>query len=299
MRILAFVLSRAAIFYFMIFIFSMPLVDFPKIKLQSQLRDLNAILPASFKYLIQLSEGREVPNENRLKEYFFFYGRTAFYFPKEADALAMTGFCLYYLGDWKAAEENLKKSVLNQPNFFWSSYNLGLIYFKSSRFHEAAESFEKASLVAPEKTIEFINASPAIYRMIFQEDSDFAQKSPSRLKQATAQARQLTVLSYFYLKDYEKMLQAALNAIKQDPLNEDVFDFYCGIALFEMKQYKQAKDYFVKANQRNPQLKEASLYAQLCQKMEQAPNLFPQNTIESFLLAPPQFLQNTTRLQIF
>lgn len=296
-NIAVFVFSRAVVYYLALFFLSIPLINYPQIKLQSQLRDLNTILPKSFGYLIKLSQMEETPRENPLMEYFFFYGRTAFYFPKEADALGMTGFCLYYLGDWKGAEENYKKAMQYEPGFFWYPYDLAVLYFKNNQFDQAAAYFEKAASVPIEKTINFIKASPAIYRMIIQEDPEFANKSSSRIKQAASQAYQYMVLSYFYRKDYEKMFQKALWASQNNSVNYDIFNFYAGVALYQMKRYKEAQNYFEKAATASPQFKDAVVFGQISQKMVSGDVSGP--SLNSLFLAEPSYYQNKIFPQIF
>ena len=257
------ILSRAIVFYALVFWASTAVIDYNKIKFQVQLRDLNKIFPVSFKYLIELSDQKRQADLDGIKDYVLFYGRVAAYFPDQADAQAMLGFCYDHLGNQKLAIKHYRQAIASQPDYFWPYYNLGIIYFRASQFRESAEMFKKALELNLQKTLELIRDSKVIYKSIILEDPSLGQKMGERLDDSFEYAYQLLILDYYYLDDFRAMLEAARNAAEVRTRKES-FYFYAGMAAYELKEFQTAVELFEKAYTINPYFTDAAKYWKLC-----------------------------------
>lgn len=123
---------------------------------RAKMSQLDYLRPYSFDDLIR-------KDPHRLMEYAHYFQRVTEFLPQRAEAWSLAGYCFYYLGEIPKAIVSYQKAVEMQPFFFWHPYNLGVIYFKTSRFEEAAAAFQKALRSDAVKTLVVIQASPRIY----------------------------------------------------------------------------------------------------------------------------------------
>ena len=125
---------------------------------------LNHYLP-SFDALAKFAAKAEAVSEGQWQAYRDYYKKVVEFFPQMSDAHALLGISYYYLGSKDQAVTALKEAVMLEPNFFWHSYNLGVIYFKDHHYLEAVKFFKKALKTKPEEMIKSIVTSK-IYQQI-------------------------------------------------------------------------------------------------------------------------------------
>ncbi len=227
---LIWLLKRAIVFYLAVVLLSMTVIDYKKIRLQDHINKLNAIKPASFRFLIEFARQPERFNAQGLLPYLYFYQTMTDYFPGLAEAHGMLGFGLYYLGKYPKAAADFKKAIELQPDFFWFYYDLGVIYFKQGNYEQAIASLQSALKTDPQKALDFIKNSSVVYKSILLEDKSWALQTKERLGDGYRRAYKLLLLSYDHLNnfrgavdlnDYNKVKEFIGQGINESaPLNE-------------------------------------------------------------------------------
>ena len=82
-----------------------------------KIRVLNRIVPYSFSQLAVVEKVNPgLPQE--LSSYIHFYQKVVGYFPDQADAYGMLGFCYYYSGLNDKAIESYQKAIEQKSDFF-------------------------------------------------------------------------------------------------------------------------------------------------------------------------------------
>ncbi len=149
-----------------------------------QILILNHIMPRSFDYLVETFYKKKAFDLRRLKSYLYYYQKVAEYMPERADAIGMTGFCFYQLGETDRAIVAYKRALEINPHFFWFYYNLGVIYLKKGRYQEAREAFNKAKDIQPERVLFFIKNSRRIYLpLVAKGMKDIQKELTNQLKE--------------------------------------------------------------------------------------------------------------------
>ena len=116
--------------------------------------------------------------------------------PDRVDAYSLLGFCHYQLGNFEKAKSYYKAAVQMQPAFFWSNYNLGLIYFREGKYDRAIEWLQKALSSNLNATLEFIQSSAQIYMPLVQKNlADYHVSPVDQLQQAYKDCYIVFVLS--------------------------------------------------------------------------------------------------------
>ena len=75
------------------------------------------------------------------------------------------------LGDRSQAIDYYQKSVDLNPYFFWSQYNLGVLYIHSGQYAQASEHLKKALQSKPEIAVTVFSQSK-IYQQLFARMDD-------------------------------------------------------------------------------------------------------------------------------
>ncbi len=306
------ILTRAIVLYLFLFCLSSLVVDYKKIRFQTRLREINATMPRNFGYLLDLAEGRATPDITYLKNYLVFYSRIVLYFPDQADAQAMLGFCFYQIGLEDKAAQYYQQAIKLAPDVFWFYHNLGVIYFKQSKLKEAGELFQKAVSLDPKNTTAFIHNSHVVYQTLLMSDPASDKELNQRLSDAYDHGYQLSILSFYYLRDFGRMGEMAQKALGKVQQNQDVFYFYAGMADYQKKEYEKAEKYFRKASQVNPNFSDALRYLalslQFLERKEEAKRVFDQISLiknpsrfseQSLLPADKKFFFPYLNLKIF
>lgn len=64
--------------------------------------------------------------------------------PEQPAPCSLAGYAYYYLGETDKAIKYYEQAIRGNPNFFWSHYNLGVIYYNEKFYDKAAEEFTLA-----------------------------------------------------------------------------------------------------------------------------------------------------------
>lgn len=95
--------------------------------------------------------------------YLSFYQKGSELFPDLFEMHYMLGICHFWMGDLPDAETALRKSLQINPVFFWSYYNLGLLYLKAGQVDAAIALLSRAKAIPPQLTIKFLHDFQAFY----------------------------------------------------------------------------------------------------------------------------------------
>lgn len=193
-------------------------VDPDEVQSRARTKTLNQLMP-SFDYLAEFEKGRRGLNEKRLHQYARYYKKVVEYLPGRAGAYSMLGFCYYHLGENEKAILSYKKAIALNPHFFWSQYNLAVIFFKSGRYEKSLKAVQEAVAIRPGPTLLFIRSSK-IYQDIFRESGYSTELLQEKLKAGYRDGRLLLGLSRYYLGNPAKISSGIL---KKDEIKVRIF----------------------------------------------------------------------------
>ncbi len=201
------VVTRAVTLYLLLFLVIHFSVDYDKIILGLKVRTLNHLLPASFESLLEVGNSpQSVSSRNELNHYRDFFEKVVTYMPERWDAPALLAYCLYYSGDIAHSQTLYEKSIGINKNFFWSYYNLGLIYFQKGDCRKAAEALTQGLSLRVENTLSYIQYSATLYNRILVTSPQLNQVTvQNHLNMGYYQAYYLLGLSYQSLNETEKL----------------------------------------------------------------------------------------------
>ena len=95
--------------------------------------------------------------------YLSFYKKGAELFPNLFEMYYMEGVCQLWMGDSASAEASLRQSLQINPVFFWSYYNLGLLYLKNGQTDSAIALFAQAKQIPIPITAKILHDIQAFY----------------------------------------------------------------------------------------------------------------------------------------
>ena len=141
----------AAIFLLLVFFLKDAVARYPGVIYQGQMARANRLLP-NLQYLIELP-GNINPDHFHLLRFTKYYEFIISFDAEQSGAYDLLGLCYNQMGLTDKAMTTYQKSIALNPDFFWSHYNLGMMYFKEGRFESSAKEFEKALNTPGEKTL--------------------------------------------------------------------------------------------------------------------------------------------------
>jgi tetratricopeptide (TPR) repeat protein len=126
-------------------------------------------------YFAGIVAGVEKPRKEWMDTYYLgrpyifslYYGKAVEMFPENDAGHYLLGYCAYYSGDQNSARRQFEESMKINPYFFWSYYNLGVIYFQQGDFLKSAEVLNKGLSIKKEFTLEILRQG-AFYGQIWQ-----------------------------------------------------------------------------------------------------------------------------------
>ncbi len=186
-----FVLTRAMFGYLIMFFVSHVVIDFDKIKFGLGLRQLNFMMPQSYDFLLEVEKMSRPPDKQTLEKYAQFYTQIVRVLPRRADAYGMLGFCYYHLGDYQSAIKAFEKAHEIQPDYFWFSYNLGVLYFNLHQEQKALEYFKMAITYDLNISFNYVLNSKEVYMPILKTFEDPKSEAETRLLEAAKFCREL------------------------------------------------------------------------------------------------------------
>ena len=235
-------LKRAFIFYAFLFLLAAVLVNHDRIRFGYKIRILDTLMPVSFNYLLDhMIDQKYAPSD--LRPFTSFYKKVTDFFPNEADAWGMLGFCHFYEGRTKEAVDDYQKAVELEPKFFWFYHNLGVVYFKQGEYLKAIDVTKQGLRRNPQDSLQFIASSTVIYRSLLLSLKNQNINLTKRMEQGYRNSYKMLILSYYELKDFHEMLRIADIVTRMEVEGKDEFYYYAGVAAYELKAYEQAKQY--------------------------------------------------------
>jgi len=119
-------------------------------------------------YFSGIVAGTEKPRKEWMNTYYsgqpfifsLYYGKVTEMFPDNDAGHFLLGYCDYYSGDIDAARGQFERSMKINPYFFWTYYNLGVIYFEQGDFYKSAQVLSKAFAFKKEYTLEILRQGP-------------------------------------------------------------------------------------------------------------------------------------------
>lgn len=201
--------NHAAVYYLLLAVAGFVAFDIPGALRQTNLAVLNRLRPWSF---VSLVDGTAAGKE--LDEYVRYYRKIVEVLPEQADAWGLCGYGAYRQGDVQAAAQAYQRAMALRPDFFWYSYNLGVMAFARGEFSLAETYFEKALRTTPRGTLEGIVGSPRVYLpLVLLQSPDDAQGFLARqLRDGYQQAARLLALSKFLEQNPSTSNRAAIPA---------------------------------------------------------------------------------------
>lgn len=162
-----------------------------KVKAKAKAITLNHLKPSFDDFVAyRVNHGRADISRN----YTIYYERLVEYMPQRPEAYALLGFCYYQTGKSQEAIASFISAMKLNPDFFWTPYNLGVIYFRQGRYQEAATMLRRAIALKPQVTLKTIFSS-RIYGEIIRSVKDFDYAIEKNLQAGYRDAYRLLKLS--------------------------------------------------------------------------------------------------------
>lgn len=150
-----------------------------KVQRKAKINLINFYMPKSFEPFLEIAQGN--PNTAFTSDYTNYFESIIDVFPTQSDAYLALAICRYYNQNTPQAIDLLQKSVLIDPNAFWSLYNLGLLLYKQQQYSQAAVILQKAISITPEQAMRSMIHSK-VYQQIIQSKQPFPFDLTERLK---------------------------------------------------------------------------------------------------------------------
>ncbi|VAX35579.1 hypothetical protein MNBD_UNCLBAC01-669 [hydrothermal vent metagenome] len=188
--------------------------DYEIKKKKRQISILNHIMPRSFEYLVETVQQKKEFDPRKLKTFLYYYQKVIEYMPNRADAIGLTGFCFYHLGETEKAMASYKKAIVSYPQFFWYYYNLGMIHLEQKQYAQAVEFFKKGLSLNPEKTMKLIYESRRIYFPLISITASLTKTLPPKQLEQGYQKAALLVGVFNKYKNSSKNFKEILKNIE-------------------------------------------------------------------------------------
>lgn len=235
--------TRAGVFYVIVILLSLVLIDYDKGKAGLAVRYLEKKVPKP-ELMISKVEAEGIGDKNYLASYIKLYQYVIEYKPKSADAYSMLGFSLYYSGDIWGALEAYKKAAELRPNVFWFYYNQAIINFNNKDYETSLTDIDQALKTDSQKTLEFVASSRRIYRPLLGKIVDESKVYQDRLLFGMHNVYRLKVLNHIILNQYEEAQSAIVKALKLNTPYSTFHQFYAGIIAYINEDYEKALSLF-------------------------------------------------------
>ncbi len=159
-------------------------------KTRYKIQSLNFYMPHTYDDLYRnMVQGGAVDDS-----YPAYFKLVAQYQPQLAEGHALLGYCLYRSGHMEEAIASYEKAIALNPHYFWSWYDLGLIYYQLGDFDKAAVFLQQALKAPPEATLQALTASK-LYSDILTSTAFSAFNAVDHLRQGYARAQVILFLA--------------------------------------------------------------------------------------------------------
>lgn len=131
----------------------------------AKLRTLNRLMPP-LNQLVAANRSHQEMDPEVLDKATFYYQYVTQYLPANPNGYFMYGYCLALGGDHKGAQAAFETAININPQYFWSHYNLGVVYLLQAKYEKAENAFADALKVPADTTVKVIFASKVFQQMM-------------------------------------------------------------------------------------------------------------------------------------
>lgn len=179
------------------------------------------------------------------------------------------------LYDTGTAEKIFKKVIKMEPDNATAHKDLGVIYLNQRLFDYAEDEFQLALKLAPNDFDIVFEYANYLYAISKYQDADMYYTRALTLQDDVV-AKALSAINKIEINELEQAQELIEEALKDQPDHEYI-QFLAGRIYYSMKNFEQAKIYFIKSLEQNPDVETKNLLA-LCYfelgEYEKALNIF-------------------------
>lgn len=176
-----------------------------------------------------------------------------------ADILYKYAILSTQLYDTSTAEKIFKKVIKMDPENAAAHKDLGVIYLNQRLFDYAEDEFRIAMELAPDKFEMIYEYANFLYSVSKYDKADEYYKKALELKDDVV-AKSLWALNKIELNELDKAEELINSALKDEPEHEYI-QFIAGRIYYALKKYEDAKIYFIRSLEQNPDIETKNLLA--------------------------------------
>lgn len=177
------------------------------------------------------------------------------------------GFCNFYLKNYRKAIAAYEKAIAVDPMIYTYSWDLGMIYYRLGRYHEAAQYLTQ-SLNCLSVTVNYYDQLMETEKK--ERGDDNTVKKIARLKERARadekKAIHFLAQCFFQIGQFEKMRDIGDRGLAAYP-DSALYFFDIGQGYFLTRQFKEGEHYFTRAIAADPAYLNAYIYRQQAREM--------------------------------
>ncbi len=176
-----------------------------------------------------------------------------------SDTLYQYAILSTQLYDTGTAEKIFKKVLKMDPENATAHKDLGVIYLNQRLFDYADDEFHKALELAPDDFDILFEYANYLYAISKYDEADKYYEKALNIKDDVV-AKSLSAMNKLELHQPEEAEELILSALHDQPEHEYI-QFLAGRIFYSMKKYEEAKIYFIKSLEQNPDKETKNLLA--------------------------------------
>lgn len=247
MKIILLFLRRSILFFIVLGLISLWLVDYQKINQADKIKTLYYEQPGALTALVDTMLGKSTMLPEELDQFIYYYEKFTQNNPESADAYYLLGYCYFQKGLLDSSINAYAIATQLDPDILLFHYNLAALYFNSADYDHALSHLKKAVGLSPAVTLDFLRASQQIIVPLIERAQISENEMKQRIKSFYRDSYELIILSNIKLNKYDDALVWARRAITGKMGHEAKFYFYAGQAAYELQQYPQAIEFLQKS----------------------------------------------------
>jgi tetratricopeptide (TPR) repeat protein len=208
------------------------------------LANLNSLRPESLNKLAQLTLSGRPVTASELSGFNRYFAMVVKLYPTRADAHGLLGYTEFHGGDLDSAQQSYERSVYLQPGFFWTNFNLGVVYFQQGDFVRSSQLLVRALACDTAEALAFILESrrlylPSVHAQGLKSNQDIVQQ----INQAKVQAYELLALNYWRLQQTDRAVTFSQTAVKSLGQKAPGLKYFAALGALREGDEKAAVDY--------------------------------------------------------
>jgi tetratricopeptide (TPR) repeat protein len=141
------------------------IAQFPHNVLKGKMHRIDRFKP-HFSYILELSNQTKLPDQVQLRRYIQYYKYIQKQNMQDQAMKSIMAFCYFYQGQTNKAQELYLNDINSNPDFFWTYYNLGVIYLSQKNLEKSKEAFQKAISLNPNASMQHIYSAKSYFQII-------------------------------------------------------------------------------------------------------------------------------------